>query len=132
MRKSSAFHYLLPILFLLTIFLSGCNGASSGAPQAIESYLEALEAKELNQMIFLSCADWEAQARVEYDSFAAVEVTLEEIECQESAQDGDYTLVSCTGRIVASYGAEDLIIELPERMFKAIQQGGEWRMCGYQ
>jgi len=132
MQKSSLLHYLLPILLTLPLLLAGCNSASSGAPQAIESYLESLAAKDQNQMIFQSCAEWEAEARLEYDSFAAVEVTLEELECQESALEGDYTLVSCTGRIVASYGAEDLVIELPERTFKAIQQGGEWRMCGYQ
>ena len=83
-------------------------------------------------MIGLSCSDWEAQARLEFDSFAAVEVKLEEVDCQEGEQVGEYTLINCTGRIVASYGAEDLIIDLPERAFRVVHQGGEPRMCGYE
>ena len=130
MQKLFLFRYLFPVLLLLS--LVGCSTASSGAPEAIESYLKALEAKDLNQMINASCADWEAQAKLEYDSFAAVEITLEDVACQESAQPGDQTLVSCDGRIIAGYGDEDLILELPERTFKAIKEGGEWRMCGYQ
>lgn len=132
MRKSSLTRYLFLILLLLLLVLASCSSASSGAPEAIESYLNALEAKDLNQMINLSCSEWEAQARLEFDSFAAVELTLEEVDCQESGQAGDYTLVSCNGRIVASYGAEDLVIELPERTFRVLQQGGESRMCGYE
>jgi hypothetical protein len=132
MRKLSLILALISILLLLPFGLAGCDSVDSGATVAIESYLKALEDKDLNQMINLSCTEWESQAKLEYDSFAAVDVTLEEVHCQENGGQNEYTLVSCTGRIIASYGAEDLVIELSERGIKAVQQGGEWRMCGYQ
>ena len=120
--------------FLLGAILSACNGASTSqsAPAAIQAYLRALETKDANQMINLSCAAWESQARLEYDSFAAVKVVLENLSCKESGKDGEDTLVACTGKIIASYGAEDLVIDLQERTYLAVNEGGEWRMCGYR
>jgi outer membrane murein-binding lipoprotein Lpp len=128
----------MPIKFVLRIaligllILTGCsNGSqSSGAASTVESYLQALVAKDANQMINLSCADWEGQAKVEFDSFAAVELTLEDLTCQEAGQQGSYTLVTCTGTLTASYGTEDLQIDVAERTYQAIEEGGDWRMCG--
>ena len=132
MGKSSLFHYLLASLLLALLAVS-CSPASSGGPEAIESYLEALVARDLNQMINYSCSEWEDDAKQEFDSFAAVSgITLEEVTCTERERDGDYILVSCTGRIVADYGAEDLVIDLHERPFRVVEEGGEPRMCGYE
>ena len=132
MRKSSL-HKLLPAVIMLPIImLAGCSPSTSGSAVAIESYFYALEVKDLNQMVSLSCAEWEAQARLEYDSFAAVDTILEEIACQPGAEQDGIILVTCEGRIIASYGAEDLIIELNERTYKAVLEGGEWLMCGNQ
>jgi len=119
---------------LLLSSLTGCNGAnqSKGAAAAIESYLQALVARDLNQMTNASCAAWESQAKVEFDSFAAVKLELKDLACKEVGQDNDFTLVSCTGSIIANYGAEDLEIDIAERAYKTIQEGGEWRMCGYK
>ena len=52
--------------------------------------------------------------------------------CQQNDQAGDFTLVSCQGALVASYGAEDLVLDFSERVYKVIQEGGDWRMCGYK
>ena len=131
MRKQPFFHLFLPLLLGIPLFLAGCSPSVTGPPNAVESYFEALAAKDQNKMINLSCTAWEAQARLEYDSFAAVDVTLEDVICTESDQAGDFTIVNCTGRLIASYGAEDLVIELSEHPIQAIQQEGEWRMCGY-
>ncbi|MBN1147912.1 MAG: hypothetical protein JXA78_11710 [Anaerolineales bacterium] len=124
---------LLSSLLLLLLALSACNGASSSAsaPAAVEGYLQALVEKDENRMVNLSCAAWEAQARQEYNSFAAVELKLENLECREASQAGEYTLVACSGAMIASYGAEDLEIDVAERNYQAVQEGGEWRMCGY-
>ena len=114
------------------LLLSACQGAagSQGAAQVVEAYFQALVAKDANQMINLSCAAWEASAKQEYDSFAAVETRLEDAACQAGEQDGEYNLVTCSGKIIASYGAEDLEIDLGERTYQTVQEGGEWRMCG--
>ena len=122
------------ISLLLLLSLASCSGgnAAQEAPAVAEAYLKALADKDENGMISFSCADWEAQARLEYNSFAAVEVALENPSCQVSGQDGQFTLVACSGKIVASYSAEDLVIDLSERTYLVIQEGGEWRMCGYR
>ena len=115
------------------LILAGCSSAnkSSGAASAVEGYLQALVAKDANQMINLSCADWEGQAKVEFDSFAAVNLTLEDLKCQDAGQQGNTTLVTCMGKLIASYGTEDLQIDVAERTYQAIEEGGDWRMCGY-
>ena len=127
------------VLFLLSgllIFmgLAGCGNSNANEPaaEAVNAYLNALVQKEENQMINLACAEWESQAKLEFDSFAAVKITLEGPDCTESIQDGSIILVTCSGRIIASYGEEDLIIELKDRNYQVVQERGEWRMCGYR
>ena len=87
--------------------------------------------RNANQVSLLSCKDWEPQARLEFDSFAAVKLALKDPQCQPPGQDGNYTLVTCTGSITANYGAEDLQIDVAGRIFQVVNEGGEWRMCGY-
>jgi hypothetical protein len=123
---------LLAALILLALAGCGSSSSSGDAPTAVESYLKALVAKDANQVVNLSCAAWESEARVELDSFDAVTVTLEDPDCRENGQEGDYKLVSCSGKIVANYNGEDLEIDLGERNFQALYEGGDWRMCGYR
>jgi hypothetical protein len=122
------------ILLLIIVVTAGCSSGDSTnqASSAISAYLQALAAKDVNQMIALSCASWEPQARLEFDSFGAVGIALEDLNCQDSGDEGEARLVSCTGQIIASYGTEDLIIDLSERTYRAQNEAGEWRMCGYQ
>jgi hypothetical protein len=121
------------LVMLIAALLAGCSGAAQtgGAAKAVEAYLQALASRDLNQMIGATCADWESQARLEYDSFAAVKLELKELSCQEIGQDRSSTLVACSGTIVANYGAEDLQIDVADQTFQVIQEGGEWRVCGY-
>ncbi len=116
------------------LFLTACSGSikADNPAAAVEAYDQALVSKDANKLSSLSCAAWEADAKTELDSFAAVSANLVDPNCQESGQDGDYTLVSCTGKIIANYNGEDLEINLGDRIYKAIQEGGEWRMCGYR
>lgn len=127
-------HWRYAIGFLIiAVVLGGCGGSGSGANagEAVERYLQALTNRDLNQMIGASCANWEAQARLEYDSFAAVKLELKDLSCQEKGQQAPYTLVTCRGTIIANYGAEDLQIDVAAQTFQVIQEGGEWRVCGY-
>lgn len=91
-----------------------------------------MSSRDENQLVLSSCAAWEAQAKTELASFSAVSVSLEDASCTESSEDGDYTLVSCTGKIVANYGNEILEIDLADRTYQAVYEAGEWRMCGYR
>jgi hypothetical protein len=132
MNKTQLFRILL-LWTVLLLMISNCSSESAdNAPGAVENYLGALVSKDENQMINQSCADWESQAKLELNSFAAVEASLENLNCETSGQEGDYILVDCKGIIIANYGAEVLEIDLQKRTFQVLQEGGEWRMCGYR
>jgi hypothetical protein len=123
------------LALLIVIGLTACNGGASqpeSATQAIEAYLQALVEHNGDRASTLSCAAFEPTARQEYESFAEVTARLEEPNCQESGEADGFTLVSCTGSIVANYFGEDQEINLGDRIYQAIQEGGEWRMCGYR
>jgi hypothetical protein len=129
MRKAAL---LFPIAIIFLIIAAACNAQTSGgASQAVENYLRALVDRDLNAMIVSSCADWEADAKTEFDSFAAVKLNLNDLACQEVEKQGAAVLVTCSGSIIANYGAEDLEIDVADRTYQAIDEGGEWRMCGY-
>jgi hypothetical protein len=123
-------------LFLIAIALlalAGCaDGGAGSAADTIEAYNQALVAKDADRLATLSCAAWEAEAITELESFGAVETTLEEMDCQENSQEGETALVSCTGMISADYNGEILEINLADRGYQAVLEGGEWRMCGYR
>lgn len=121
-------------LFALLVSTVSCGGGHSRQPaaEAITAYLQALVQNDIHAMINLSCAQWESQAKLELDSFAAVKVALEGPGCTESGTDDGIVLVNCSGKIIANYGAEDLVIELRERTYQVVNEGGEWRMCGYR
>lgn len=122
---------LLTLLFL-ALLLSACGNGGSGASTAVESYFGALTAKDADQLINLSCAAWESSAQTELEGFGGVETSLEGLSCQVAGADGDFTTVTCQGTIIASYGEENLEIELENATYLAIEEGGEWRMCGRQ
>jgi hypothetical protein len=133
MWKTSNLFFCIAWLLIIP-FLASCNSPSNndGAATAIETYLQALVERDFNKMANSSCAAWEAQAKVEFDSFSAVKLELNDLVCKDSGQDDDYILVSCSGSIIANYGAEELEINIADRSYRAVQEGGEWRMCGYK
>jgi hypothetical protein len=128
--KLTLWHFVLCSLIILVI--TGCSNNQNRAPASIEEYINALVSKDENKLINYSCADWESEARSEFNSFSAVSVSLEDLTCHETGQDEDYTIVSCEGVIIANYGNEILEINLADQNYASIFEGGEWRMCGYR
>lgn len=131
-RARAALALLVAAVMILAGCSGGAGGAAGGAPQAVERYLKALVERDENALIAASCAAFEEQARTEFDSFAAVKLNLQDVACQESGKDGAATLVTCSGQIIANYGAEDLQIDVADRTYLTVEEGGEWRMCGYR
>ena len=115
----------------MAVGLAACSAAGSPA-DAIQGYLQALVAKDEVAAANLSCSDWEAQARAEALSFDAVQVRLDAVSCQAPDVSGDLATVTCEGKILANYGAEDQEIDLSGRAYQAVRQNGEWLMCGYK
>jgi hypothetical protein len=123
-------------LALIFIFLAACGGGSApdsaAAGRNVEAYLQARVKSNVEQMISLSCADWEAKARIEATSFQSMDAKLDGVTCTAGAADGASSTVTCTGRIVTSYNGESREWRLDERPFSVVLEGGEWRMCGYR
>lgn len=135
--QGAKFIYNMKIVFLacmagLLALLGACTTTGSEPVQAVTTYLEALAAKDEDRLVSASCAAWEGSAIMEMDSFAAVTPELVEVECQESGADGEEMLVTCTGQIKLDYNGEILDLDLSGQLFRTVQEGGEWRMCGYR
>jgi len=117
-------------LFLISAGAAACTTAG-GAPQAVETYLKALAAKDDVAAVNASCLAWEQGAFAEASSFEAVDVTLEGLACSDARTSGDATLVRCEGTFVANYGGEVQNIDISPRTFQVVNEGGTWKMCGY-
>jgi len=129
-NRNYAYWTLVIVIITASLSLTACAGTGDPA-LAIESYVQALSDKALDLMINHSCASWEADARIEYDSFATVEIRLEGLSCQALSVDADTARVECQGAIIATYGDEDQELDLANNLYLAILEGGDWRMCGY-
>jgi len=123
---------MVRFLCLAALLVSACGKAKDPAVKAVQDYLAALVSKDGNSISALSCADWESNARLELDSLQAVTTRLENLSCATSGKDGATTLVSCQGKIIATYNNEDQQLDLSVRVYQVVQQGGEYLVCGYK
>jgi len=120
------------IVVFSIVVLVGCRSEQNEAPKTIEAYIKALSEQDANQVSSLSCSEWERSALTEVDSFTAVSAEIKNLTCEQTGQDGDTILVSCTGIIALDYNGEAQQIDLSSRTYIARKEGGEWRMCGYR
>lgn len=135
MDKNMAKHLLVMTIFLSLLALTGCAASQttgdSGAVQALETYLNALVSKDEARVSSMVCPDWEADALLEYDSFQAVETTLDGLNCQQTGSEDGAALVSCQGKILATYSNEVQEFDLGDRTYRMIRQGEDWQVCGF-
>ena len=123
---------LIIVLLLILLILSGCAKKGS-APGAVENYLKAKVASDENKLVSLSCKAWEAQAVQDAAAFKSVSAEIKDMSCHENGKDGKYTLVTCDGTLVIQYRGEDPREQpLSGTTYRAIQEDGEWKMCGQQ
>ncbi len=113
------FTAIIVCLGIVAGMLSACGSVRSSDPasRTVEKYLEVLVAKDSSRLASLSCADWESTAITELDSFQAVKTRLEELACQTTGTEGGITLVTCKGKILATYDNEDQEIDLSVRTY---------------
>ena len=123
---------ILSMVLIANLLLTACGSSSTtDAPaKAVETYLNALVAKDANRLPTLVCSSWEQDALAELDSFQAVTARLDNVVCAQSGTDGKTTLVKCTGNIVASYNNEDQKLDLSTRTYQVTQESGDWLVCG--
>lgn len=125
-------------LFTLALFgflLTACSGGNqNGAGAAAEKYFRAIAAGDENQIVSVSCPDWESGAKADVAAFIGVKARLENVTCAPvsgSAAESDSVVVECAGAIVATYNNEDSNFELKGKQLTVTKQGGEWLVCGY-
>jgi hypothetical protein len=120
------------VWLLLIVMLTGCQADEQAAARAVEAYLQARVESNVERMAQLSCPAWEAQARVEAASFQAMNAALEGVACAVSGSDGRFTLVACSGKITTTYQGEAREWNVGDQEYRTVNEGGEWRMCGYR
>ncbi len=121
------------LLVLLAFMIVTCQKSQgSDASSVVGDYFKALVAKDANQAVNLSCAAWEGQAQIDADTFAINPATAENVQCKAAGADGGPPSISCTGKLVLDYNGEKQEINLADRTYRVVQEGGEWRMCGYK
>ena len=126
---------LFVMMIALSALMAACGGgnAPAGNPaKTVESYIQARVKGDVNQMISLSCAAWEPNARLEAQSIEGRNATLDGLACESAGTEGSAAFVSCRGKINTSYNGEQRDFSLAERQFKLAQEAGDWRMCGYK
>jgi hypothetical protein len=126
------FRYFVLLILLAFMIVTCQKSQDSDASSVVGDYFKALVAKDANQAVNLSCAGWEEQAQIDADTFAINPATAENVQCKTAGGDGDATLVTCTGKLVLDYNGETQEINLADRTYRVVQEGGEWRMCGYK
>ena len=129
MRKALSFGLLWGAVLLI---LTACSGSSDPAVGVVEQYLKAMVAGDSAQAAKLACKGFEEQAVKDADAFAGVKASLNGAVCKKSGADGTATLVSCSGKIDATYGNEQQNFDLAGPVYQVIPQGGNWLVCGRQ
>lgn len=124
--------YFALFILICALILSACGKSNDSPSGAVESYITALVNKDSDRMSALSCAAWEEDARLEFESFQAITTRLDGLSCTATGSSDEVVPVVCEGKIIATYNNEDQDFELSARTYKVINQGGEYLVCGYQ
>ncbi|MBE2220661.1 MAG: hypothetical protein IAF02_03925 [Anaerolineae bacterium] len=114
------------LCLLLTLLLAACGSSSASDPaQTVEAYLQAKADGDATTIQQLLCSEMEGVLERESRAFESVSgVHIEGMACTDEGSGK----VSCTGKIVATYGTEDT--EFPLTAYRVVQEDGEWKWCG--
>lgn len=118
---------LFVVLVLMFMLLAACAPQEDPA-DVVESYFRAAVEGNAETMQSVSCAEFEADAARQAQSFSTVESTLEGMSCQKSGDEGAAALVTCEGAVVMDYNGEER--EFPLGTYRVVQEAGAWRFCG--
>lgn len=107
--------------------LAAC--AEEGSPtEAVEAYLQARTESDEDAIRQLTCAAQEAQVPTIAASFAAFDVSLQDVSCERGDEIDGFTVVTCEGNFFFDYGQETQ--ELAVGNYRTTQEDGEWKVCG--
>jgi hypothetical protein len=114
------------LIALVLLVLAACTSSGGGDPaKTVEQYLTAKVASDVAALRGLLCSEMEADLSIEASSFAGLDAKLDGMSCQRQ---GDSDTVTCSGKIIATYGTEDT--DFPLSSYRVVQEDGEWKWCG--
>lgn len=129
---------LLAVLACVSLAFLGvaCISSQAAPVQTMQAFLTAFATKDENNLINLTCKEWQDQALLEYDSFGNVTTELKDVSCKlvgqtTNSQEETIYSVNCTGAIAASYNGELRTFDLGKRMYQVVDRGGSLQVCGY-
>ena len=128
MRKSV--YLMLLTLLVLSVVLTACSKMESSPANTVQAYWQAVVERDRDSISQLTCADYEAAALTNFDSFQSVDIKLEGISCMSSENPDGSTEVTCNGLLKASYGAEETDFDLSIHHYQLINEKGSWLICG--
>jgi hypothetical protein len=120
----------LGVSVMLAVAACG-TGDTRTAASAVEEYLRTRITGDEARVVALTCRERESDARGEAASFAPMQAEVENVSCREAGADGGFTVVACQGTMVTSYAGETRNWDLADRAFRAVQEDGAWKVCGY-
>ena len=123
--------HLLFLSFVICI-LTACSGGNDGSGKVVEQYLTAMVAGNSEQIAQIVCKEFEEQAAADVDAFIGVSAEISNMNCTETGSDGEAVSVECSGSIAATYGNEQQTFDLAGPVYRVIEQGGGWLVCGRQ
>ncbi len=125
-RMRALWRTAIPFMVVL-LTLAACTSSSEGGDptKTVTQYLTAKVAGDEAALRPLLCSAMEADVALEASSFAAVDAKLDGMSCTHA--DGSDT-VTCTGKIVVTYGTEDR--DFPLSTYNVVQEDGQWKWCG--
>jgi hypothetical protein len=116
---------LKSMIILIGLLAVGC-GYSDDPAKVVEHYLAAKVSQDEDTLRSLLCSEMEDSYEMELASFeSASDATIEGMVCTNQEGKG---LVSCEGKVVASYGGE--ANEFPLGLYRVVEEDGGWKWCG--
>ena len=123
--------YRTLFLVLLTVLLLTACAPAGGPEKSVEKYFQAVNEKDTTQLSTITCKAWEMDALMVLDAFQAVSTQLEGLSCQQTGTDPNgMAVVSCQGKIIASYEGEAVEFDLSIQEYLVENANGEWLVCG--
>ena len=115
-------------LFLLILTACAGNSEESDPAAAVEAFWNAKIAGDADALRGVMCSAMEADVEMQAISYASVDAEIQDMACEADGENGDFTIVTCEGKIVALYGTETR--EFPLSTSQLVQEDGAWKWCG--
>ena len=122
---------LFALILLLLASACGADQSQEEAVQVVEQYFQALIEKNESLLVSSVCSSYEESARMDFNTFAIVRTSLEDLSCQKTGSTEGGLNVNCQGSLQASFGEEIRSFDLSKRTYQVFQENGTWLICGH-